>query len=74
MKKEIVYVAFNGKRFDTEIECRNYENVYNAINTLDDYCRQTECENCPFSDSSKTHCNLIKEYTATGWFKLPSSL
>ena len=47
-KKEIVYVASDGKKFDTEKECNNYEDVCNAIKILDNYCIKTNCDKCPF--------------------------
>ena len=48
MKKEIVYIASDGKKFDTEKECHNYEDVCNAIKILDNYCIKTNCDKCPF--------------------------
>ena len=42
MKKENVYVASDGKKFDTEKECNNYEDVCNAIKILDNYCIKTK--------------------------------
>lgn len=41
MRREVTYYAFDGKKFDTELECREYEKSkkdlqkeYEAINTL----------------------------------------
>ena len=70
MKKENVYVASDGKKFDTEKECNNYEDVCNAIKTLDNYCMKTNCDKCPFFNSSESRCYLIKGYTTSGWFWL----
>lgn len=82
MKKEITYISFDGKRFNTAQECRTYEErqsnfkeIYEAINTLDNYCRKTECDECPFYEfnENENYCKLIKRYSNIGWFKLPST-
>ena len=55
MRKKVTYIAFDGKEFDTEIECREHEEkrkdlvkVYRAIDTLRNYCEEKGCDNCPF--------------------------
>lgn len=73
MRTEVTYYAFDGKKFDTEYECREYEKskrdlqkAYKAINTLKNFCKRTACPNCPFSDFDKQCCKL-KVNTPTGW-------
>ena len=68
MKKEVSYIAFDGKRFNTETECRKYEKeqnslqkVYKAINTLKNYCKNKECACCSFFDFDKSRCKFIKD-------------
>ena len=55
MRKKIAYVAFDGKEFDTENECHEYEencenlvDVRKAIDTIQNYCREKDCDKCPF--------------------------
>ena len=45
MRKKVTYVSFDGKEFDTEMECHEYEEnhrdflkVRGAIDTLKKYC------------------------------------
>lgn len=61
MRREVTYYAFDGKKFDTEYECCEYENLqkaYKAINTLENYCKGVACPNCPFFDFDKQCCKL----------------
>ena len=55
MRKKVAYVSFDGKEFDTEMECCEYEEsrtelmeVHRAIDTLQNYCREKDCDKCPF--------------------------
>ena len=55
MTKKVTYIAFDGKEFDTEMKCREYEEnhskfakVRKAIDTLKNYCRENGCDTCPF--------------------------
>ena len=55
MRKKIIYVAFDGKEFDTEKECCEHEEkrkdlvkVSRAIDTIQNYCREKDCVECPF--------------------------
>ena len=66
MRREITYYAFDGKKFDTEYECREYEKskrdlqkAYKAINTLKNFCsRYAACSSCPFYDFSDSFCKF----------------
>ena len=65
MRREIIYYAFDGKKFDTEYECREYEKskrdlqkAYKAINTLENYCKRTACSACPFFNFDERCCKL----------------
>ena len=67
MKREITYIAFDGKRFNTEQECCKYEKerksiqkAYKAINTLENYCKRTSCSNCPFCNFEKYECKFMQ--------------
>ena len=58
MRKKVTYVSFDGKEFDTEMKCDEYEKnhgdflkVRGAIDTLKKYCRESYCINCPFFSS-----------------------
>ena len=58
MREKVTYIAFDGKEFDTEMKCREYEEkrrdlvkVSRAINTIKNYCRKSYCVNCPFFSS-----------------------
>lgn len=58
MRKKIIYIAFDGKEFDTEKECQEHEEkrrdlvkVSRAINTIKNYCKDSGCHTCPFFDS-----------------------
>ena len=58
MRREVTYYAFDGKKFDTEMECYEYEEnhrdflkIRGAIDTLKNYCRKSYCVNCPFFSS-----------------------
>ena len=65
MRREVIYYAFDGKKFDTENECREYEKnkrdlqkAYKAINTLKNYCKRTACSACPFFCFDEPCCKL----------------
>lgn len=53
---EIIFKAFNGKVFDTEKECVEYEfaqarEIKRMLEKVKDYCNfysEKECSNCPF--------------------------
>ena len=64
MRKKVTYIAFDGKAFDTENECHEYEEssrnlieVRRAIDTIQNYCREKDCVECPFF-STLTDCKL----------------
>ena len=72
MREKITYIAFDGKEFDTEIECREQEEkrrdlvkVSRAINTIKNYCKDSGCHTCPFF-SSLQGCKFTVE-TPDGW-------
>lgn len=55
MKEKVTYIAFDGKEFDTEMKCREHEEkrrdlvkVRRAIDTIQNYCREKDCVECPF--------------------------
>ena len=55
MRKKVTYIAFDGKEFDTEMKCREHEEkrkdimeVHRAIDTIQNYCREKDCVECPF--------------------------
>ena len=65
MRREIIYYAFDGKKFDTELECREYEKskrdlqkAYKAINTLKNFCNKHTCSNCSFHGISDSFCKF----------------
>ena len=65
MRKKVIYIAFDGKEFDTEKECCEYEEkrkdlvkVSRAIDTIKNYCKCCGCHSCPFF-SSRYGCNFI---------------
>lgn len=65
MRREVTYYAFDGKKFDTELECREYEKSkkdlqkeYRAINTLKNFCNKHTCSNCPFYGISDGFCKF----------------
>lgn len=65
MRKEVIYYAFDGKKFSTEPECRKYEKnkkdlqkTYRAINTLKNFCSRNDCSNCPFYNFSTGFCKF----------------
>ena len=58
MRRKITYIAFDGKEFDTQMKCREHEEsckdimeVSRAIDTIQNYCREKDCVECPFSNS-----------------------
>ena len=64
MREKVTYIAFDGKEFDTEMECREHEEkrrdlvkVSRAINTIQNYCREKDCVKCPFFSPLKD-CKL----------------
>ena len=64
MRKKVTYVACDGKEFDTEMKCHEYEEsnrnlveVCRAIDTIQNYCREKDCDKCPFF-SALTDCKL----------------
>lgn len=74
---QIKYVAFDGRAFDTEDECKRYENrmsvtkgVRNGVEAIADHCKVTECRDCPFwaeldeDDYDNTCCQLRNVYPA----------
>ena len=72
MRKKITYVAFDGKEFDTEMKCREYEEsrrglvkVHRAIDTIKNYCKDSGCHTCPFF-SSLQGCKFTVD-TPDGW-------
>lgn len=65
MRRVVTYYAFDGKSFDTEYECREYEKnkkdlqkIYRAIDTLKNFCSRSNCTNCLFHDFSDGFCQL----------------
>ena len=55
MRKKITYIAFDGKEFNTKMKCREHEEsgrnlveVCRAIYTIQNYCREKDCIECPF--------------------------
>ena len=55
MREKVTYIAFDGKEFDTEMECYEHEEsrtdfikVRKAIDTIQNYCREKDCDKCPF--------------------------
>ena len=55
MREKVTYIAFDGKEFDEEWKCLNYEErqemlpkAHKAIQTLRKYCRVGACSSCPF--------------------------
>lgn len=65
MRREVIYYAFDGKQFDTEHECREYEKnkkdlqkTYEAINTLKNFCNRYNCSNCPFYNFNDGSCRF----------------
>ena len=55
MREKVTYIAFDGKEFDTEMKCREHEEkrkdlvkVHRAIDTIQNYCREKDCVECPF--------------------------
>ena len=74
MRKKIIYIAFDGKEFDTEKECQEHEEnrkdlvkVSRAINTIKNYCKGRGCHSCPFF-SSRYGCKFTVD-TPDGWEK-----
>ena len=72
MTKKVIYIALDGKEFDTEMKCREYEEnhsklakVRKAIDTLKNYCRENDCDTCPFF-SSLQGCKFIVD-TPNEW-------
>ena len=64
MREKVTYIAFDGKEFDTEMKCREHEEsrrdlmkVHRAINTIQNYCREQACVQCP-SFSPLQACKL----------------
>lgn len=57
MRVQTNYIAYDGRVFYTEKECRGYEEkqaqteqeLNNAVDKLRRYCATHECENCIFS-------------------------
>ena len=69
MKKEISFIAFDGKRFNTETECCKYEKgqksiqkAYRAIHTLATFCEKTDCASCPFCNLEKYGCKFMQNF------------
>ena len=67
MREKVTYIAFDGKEFDTEMKCREHEEkrrnlvkVSRAINTIKNYCKDSDCHTCPFF-SSFQGCKFIVE-------------
>lgn len=54
MKEKTVFLAKNGKMFDSKEECLTYENMYkdvfSAISTIFNFCKTHGCDDCPFCD------------------------
>ena len=60
MEKIEMYRAFDGKAFETENECAEYETAlrkerasiamdfFNALSALDQACARSGCRDCPF--------------------------
>ena len=55
MREKVTYIAFDGKEFDTEMKCHEHEEnridlmeVHRAIDTIQNYCREKDCDKCPF--------------------------
>ena len=70
MRKKVTYVALDGKEFDTENECREHEesrkdliNLYRAIDTIQNYCKNSGCHTCPFFNGD---C-IFTEDTPNNW-------
>lgn len=64
MKQVIKYVADNGKEFNTEEECKAFEEsltkVDNAIHTIMNFCSYMDCDDCRFS--GKGECELTSNH------------
>lgn len=72
MREKVIYIAFDGKEFDTEKECQEHEEnrrdlvkVSRAIDTIKNYCKGRGCHGCPFF-SSRYGCNFTVD-TPDGW-------
>lgn len=71
MKKIYKYEAFDGKMFDTEIECVQYENsheeirkIKEAAKTIANYCATIDCRNCIFTH--KDSC-IMSDFAPCDW-------
>ena len=76
MREKVTYIAFDGKDFDTEKECREHEEkrkdlvkVSRAIDTIKNYCKGRGCHDCPFF-SSRYGCKFTVD-TPDGWVDTP---
>ena len=76
MKKVEVYEAFDGARFDTERECKEYEkntlvNAIDAAQTLVNFCRTQECNTCFFGcedpESMFNKRCVLESYMVEDW-------
>lgn len=69
----VIFESFDGRQFETEEECRQYEKEYglrviDSIHTIQNYCKQfASCGECPFwqrSDDS-IDCMFCKDTPET---------
>ena len=76
MREKVIYIAFDGKEFDNEMECREHEEkrkdlvkVSRAIDTIKNYCKDRGCHTCPFF-SSRYGCKFTVD-TPDEWVDTP---
>ena len=67
MREKVTYIAFDGKEFDTEMECREHEEsrrdpikIHRAIDTIKNYCRKRDCFECSFFSPLKS-CKFMEK-------------
>ena len=65
MREVTMYMANDGKLFETVEACKrhdceleeSFKELWDAMETLKDYCSDKDCELCPFSNDG-IYCNL----------------
>lgn len=76
MKEIRKYEAFDGKIFDNETECLDYENQFEeikktreAVKTVMDYCasHETSCNSCIFYNSYQEECGFLYRSMPDEW-------
>lgn len=55
-KTKKVYIATDGREFDTELSAWKYEMI-TAMRMLKEACNEVSCEECPFSNE----CQQIRD-------------